>query len=99
MSDASTAKAAAASSSESFESAPPATVSRSRLYIIAGVFVALVIAAAVGLGVGLGLTANNPLVGFPARANIIMPFNMVRGGAVQQKKHKRIIAASPPSAP
>ena len=101
MSDASTAKAAAAPSSESFESAPPATVSRSRLYIIAGVFVALIIAAAVGLGVGLGLTANNPLVGFPARANIIMPFNMVRGGAVQRKKHKKIIphAASPPSAP
>ncbi len=72
MSDASTAKAAA----DSFESAPPAKAS-CRLFILSVIFAALIFAAAVGLGVGLGLTANNPRVGFPARANIIMPFNMV----------------------
>ena len=76
MSDASTAKAAA----DSFESAPPAKASCSRLCILSAIFAALIFAAAVGLGVGLGLTASNPRVGFPARANILMPFYMVREG-------------------
>ena len=77
MADASTAKAAAAPS-ESAPAMSTAAGGAKRKYIVVALFIALLVAVAVGLGVGLGLTANNPRVGFTARATVYMPMNMVR---------------------